>query len=251
MRTIKYMFQFAALLLVITGCKPELNDDLSFLASATTASKMSALFEITQDNTGNVTITPNGEGAVSYDIYYGDGTTAPAKVQAGKNTTHKYAEGVYNVKIVAYNITGKTSEATQQLTVSFRAPENLEVTANIDAANNFKVNVSAKAIYETMFRVYFGDVPNEVPVSFMEGETISHTYAAVGIYTVRVVALSGGAATTQFTKDITIVDPVLLPLTFESATMQYNFINFGGGDVTVVNNPLKPVLTQPIKWVRW
>lgn len=239
MRTIKYMFQFAALLLVITGCKPELNDDLSFLASATTASKMSALFEITQDNTGNVTITPNGEGAVSYDIYYGDGTTAPAKVQAGKNTTHKYAEGVYNVKIVAYNITGKTSEATQQLTVSFRAPENLEVTANIDAANNFKVNVSAKAIYETMFRVYFGDVPNEVPVSFMEGETISHTYAAVGIYTVRVVALSGGAATTQFTKDITIVDPVLLPLTFESATMQYNFINFGGGDVTVVNNPFK------------
>ena len=111
MRTIKYMFQFAALLLVVTGCKPELNDDLSFLNSATTAAKMSALFEITQDNTGNVTITPNGEGAVSYDIYYGDGTTAPAKVQAGKNTTHKYAEGVYNVRIVAYNITGKTSGA--------------------------------------------------------------------------------------------------------------------------------------------
>jgi len=239
MRTIKYMFQFAALLLVVTGCKPELNDDLSFLNSATTAAKMSALFEITQDNTGNVTITPNGEGAVSYDVYYGDGTTAPAKVQAGKNTTHKYAEGVYNVRIVAYNITGKTSEATQQLTVSFRAPENLEVTANVDVANNFKVNVSAKALYETMFRVYFGDVPNEVPVSFMEGETISHTYAAVGTYTVRVVALSGGAATTQFTKDITIVDPVLLPLTFESATTQYSFTNFGGGDVTVVNNPFK------------
>jgi hypothetical protein len=233
------MFQFAALLLVVTGCKPELNDDLSFLNSATTAAKMSALFEITQDNTGNVTITPNGEGAVSYDVYYGDGTTAPAKVQAGKNTTHKYAEGVYNVRIVAYNITGKTSEATQQLTVSFRAPENLEVTANVDVANNFKVNVSAKALYETMFRVYFGDVPNEVPVSFMEGETISHTYAAVGTYTVRVVALSGGAATTQFTKDITIVDPVLLPLTFESATTQYSFTNFGGGDVTVVNNPFK------------
>lgn len=239
MRTIKNIFQSVVLLLVVTGCKPELNDDLSFLASATTAAKMSALFEITQDNTGNVTITPNGEGAVSYDIYYGDGTTAPAKVQAGKNTTHKYAEGVYNVRIVAYNVTGKTSEATQQLTVSFRAPENLEVTANVDVANNFKVNVSAKAQYETMFRVYFGDVPNEVPVSFMEGETVTHTYAAVGTYTVRVVALSGGAATTQFTKDITIVDPVLLPLTFESATTQYNFTNFGGGDVTVVNNPFK------------
>ncbi|TWI79264.1 hypothetical protein IQ13_3667 [Lacibacter cauensis] len=239
MRTIKNILQVAVLLLVVTGCKPELNDDLSFLTTVTNSAKLSALFEITQDNTGNVTITPNGEGAVSYDIYYGDGTAVPAKVQAGKNTTHKYAEGVYNVKIVGYNITGKTTEATQQLTVSFRAPENLEVTADVDVANNFKVNVSAKAKYETMFRVYFGDVPNEVPVSFMEGETVSHTYAAVGTYTVKVVALSGGAATTQFTKTITIVDPVLLPLTFESSTLQYNFTNFGGGVVTLIDNPFK------------
>lgn len=239
MRTIKNIIQLAVLLLVVTGCKPELNDDLSFLNSAATAGKLTALFEITQDNTGNVTITPNGEGAVSFDVYYGDATTTPAKVQAGKNTTHKYAEGVYTVKVVGYNITGKATEATQQLTVSFRAPENLEVTADVDVANNFKVNVSAKAQYETMFRVYFGDVPNEVPVSFMEAETISHTYAAVGTYTVRVVALSGGAATTQFTKNITIVDPVLLPLTFESATLVYNFTNFGGGNVTVINNPNK------------
>ncbi|RXK62629.1 hypothetical protein ESA94_06425 [Lacibacter luteus] len=236
MRIIKNIFQFAVLLLVVTGCKPELHDDLSFLTTITNSAKLSALFEITQDNTGNVTITPNGEGAVSYDIYYGDGTAALAKVQAGKNTTHKYAEGVYSVKIVGYNITGKTTEATQQLTVSFRAPENLEVTADVDVANNFKVNVSAKAKYETMFRVYFGDVPNEVPVSFMEGETVSHTYAAVGTYTVKVVALSGGAATTQFTKTITIVDPVLLPLTFESSTLQYSFTNFGGGVVTVIDN---------------
>jgi hypothetical protein len=239
MRTIKNIIQFLVLLLVVTGCKPELNDDISFLNSATVPGKLSALFEITQDNTGNVTITPNGEGAVSFDVYYGDATTVPAKILAGKNTTHKYAEGVYTVKVIGYNITGKATEATQQLTVSFRAPANLEVTADVDVANNFKVNVSAKALYETMFRVYFGDVPNEVPVSFLEGETISHTYATVGTYTVRVVALSGGAATTQFTKDITIVDPVLLPLTFESASLVYNFSNFGGGNVTVINNPNK------------
>jgi hypothetical protein len=237
MNTIKNIFRFALLLLLLTGCKQELTDDLSFLESAAKADKLSAMFDITQDNTGNVTITPNGEGAVSYDVFFGDATTAPAKVAAGKSVTHKYAEGVYNVKLVAYNITGVTTEATRQLTVSFRAPENLEVIAEVDAVNNFKVNVSAKALYETMFRVYFGDVPNEVPKTFLEGETISHTYAAVGTYTVRVVALSGGAATTEFTKNITIVDPVLLPITFESATVQYNFINFGGGVVTVINNP--------------
>ena len=138
---------------------------------------------------------------------------------------------------MAHTLTGKTTEATQQLTVSFRAPENLEVTAVVDPANNFKVNVTAKALYETLFKVYFGEVANEVPQSFLEGATISHNYTAVGTYTVKVVALSGGAATAEFTKTITIVDPVLLPITFESPTIDYSFINFGGGDVTIINNP--------------
>ena len=62
-------------------------------------------------------------------------------------------------------------------------------------------------------------------------------YTAVGSYTVKVVALSGGAATAEFTKTITIVDPVLLPVTFESTTIDYSFINFGGGNVTIINNP--------------
>ena len=56
MSTIKNIIQFLVLLLVVAGCKPELNDDISFLNSAATAGKLSALFEITQDNTGNVTI---------------------------------------------------------------------------------------------------------------------------------------------------------------------------------------------------
>lgn len=76
-----------------------------------------------------------------------------------------------------------------------------------------------------------------MPLSFNEGQTVSHTYAATGTYTLRVVALSGGAATTQMTRQITIVDPVLLPLTFESPTVNYSFTNFGGGVATVINNP--------------
>lgn len=239
MNALKYFFGIAFLLTVVAGCKKVNNDDLSFLGTAKDSEKLSALFEITQDNTGMVTITPNGEGAVSYDIYYGDGTTTPAKVNAGKNTQHKYAEGVYNVKIVGYNILGKTTEVIQKLTVSFRAPENLEVTATIDPSNNYKLNVTAKAQYETFFRVYFGDVANEVPVSFIEGATVSHIYAAIGTYNVRVVALSGGAATTEVTKVITILDPVLLPLDFESPTIDYSFTNFGGGTVTKIANPQK------------
>jgi hypothetical protein len=52
-----------------------------------------------------------------------------------------------------------------------------------------------------------------------------------------VVALSGGAATTEVTKSIKIEDPVLLPLTFESATLKYKVNDFDGGQITVIDNP--------------
>ena len=237
MNILKYFFSLVFLTTAALSCTKEKYEDTSFVTTAGLPDKLTALFDITQDNTGLVTITPNGEGASAYDIYFGDATTAPVNVFPGKNTTHKYAEGLYNVKIVGHNLTGKTTEIIQKLTVSFKAPENLEVTAAIDAVNNFKVNVSAKAIYETLFKVYFGDVPNEVPISFLEGESISHVYKAVGTYTVKVVALSGGAAKTEFTKSITILDPVLLPITFESASVNYAFTNFAGGEVTVITNP--------------
>ena len=237
MKVLKYFFSIVFFVALAISCKKELNEDISFLASDAAPAKLSALFDITQDNTGLVTITPNGEGLAFYEIYYGDATTTPVKVLPGKNIQHIYAEGLYNVKIVGHSITGKITETTTQLTVSYRAPENLDFTITTDPNNNYKITVTAKALYETFFKVYFGDVPNEVPVSFLEGDIVSHTYAAVGTFNVRVVALSGGVATTQLIKPITIVDPVLLPITFESPSVNYAFTDFGGGTVTKINNP--------------
>jgi len=99
------------------------------------------------------------------------------------------------------------------------------------------INVTAKALYETLFRITWGDVPNEVPQSFLEGETIKHTYAKSGDYTITVVALSGGVATTTVTKKITIKVPIVLPLDFETVGQTYSFVNFGGGDASVIANP--------------
>lgn len=233
----KKIILFCLLIASFLGCKKEVFDDTSFVTSSNGPDSLSVLFEITQDNSGLVTITPNGRGAVTYDVFYGHGSTNAVNVAAGKNTTHVYPEGVYTVKVIAYGVNGKTKELNQQLTVTFRAPENLQVNVAIDPANNYKVNVSATAQYETNFKVFFGDVPNEVPVSFLEGQTVSRTYAATGTYNVKVVALSGGAATIEKTVPVTIVDPVLLPLTFQSPTINYDWINFDGGNTTVVNNP--------------
>ena len=237
MKFIKYLLGAAFLLVLATACKKEVYDDVSFLDTAALPAKLGLMFDITQDNTGRVTITPNGEGAGYYNVYFGDATATPAKVLPGNNIVHAYREGLYSVKVVAFNVNGKSVELTKQLTVTFRAPENLEVTSAIDPSNNLTLNVSAKALYETNFRVFFGDVANEVPRSFVEGETVTHVYPSAGTYTMKVVAVSGGAATTELTRVITIVDPLLLPRTFESPTLAYNFSNFDGGNTTVINNP--------------
>jgi hypothetical protein len=238
MNAFKYIICFTFLLAGAVACKKDVYEDDSFVKGITSPEKLSALFDITQDNSGLVTITPNGEGASTFDIYYGHGAATSERVMPGNNTQHVYPEGLYDVRIVATNISGKTTELIQKLTVSFRAPENLKVTAAVDPANNFKLNVSATATYETLFKVYYGDGGvNEVPVSFLEGETKSHIYATVGTFIVRVVALSGGVAFKDTTLSIKIFDPVVLPLTFESATVNYAFNNFGGGETILVANP--------------
>ncbi len=236
MKKINILVSWLMSALLLVACAKTEFTDTSFVDRGEAPSELSAMFEITQDNTGLVTITPNGVGAVTYDVYYGDGNNTPAKVVAGKNTTHVYPEGVYPVKIIGYSVSGKKTEVTKQLTVTFRAPENLEVSVTVDPANNYKVNVSATALYETNFKVYFGVSPTETPVTFLEGQTVSNVYAATGTYQVKVIAFSGGAATTQRIVPVTIVDPILLPLTFESPTINYNWFNFDGGNVTVVAN---------------
>lgn len=247
MKVIKYLFSLGLLTAGFVSCTKDNYNDVSFVKSTSLAAKLSLLFDITQDNTGLVTITPNGEGGVSYAIYFGDGSVAPATVLAGQNTKHVYKEGIYDVKVIATNIAGKTTEAIQKLTVSFKAPENLVVKASIEPTNSYQLNVGATANFETLFKVYFGDVVNETPQSFLEGATISHTYASVGTYTVRVVALSGGAAFKDSIFTIKIAEPVLLPLTFESSTVNYAFNNFDGGGVTVVNNPASSVANPSAK----
>lgn len=236
MNVLKFCFGIAFFTLLFSGCKKDI-DNTSFINTASNPAKLGALFTITQNNTGLVTITPNGEGVTSFDIYFGDATTAPVKVIVGNSTQHNYQEGVYQVKIVGYNISGKTSETTQSLTVSYRKPENVVVTAITDVANNFKVNLSATALYETYFKVTFGDVANEIPQSFLEGDTLSHTYKVVGNYTIKLVAYSGGKDSTIVTKNVSIINPVLLPITFESSTIDYTFTNFDGGNTTIIANP--------------
>jgi hypothetical protein len=48
-----------------------------------------------------------GEGVTQYEIYFGDGTVAPAYVRPGATTTHKYKEVSGKQKIVGITLNGK------------------------------------------------------------------------------------------------------------------------------------------------
>lgn len=215
--------------LQIISCKKDDNTDTSFANTTITPQNLKVNFSITQDNSGLVTITPQGNGVARFDVFFGDSSSDSATLTASESVKHIYGEGIFTVRIVGYSINGQKAEATQQLTVSFKAPEDMSFTADPDAANKFKYNVTAKAKYETMFKVYFGEDPNEIPIVFLEGDIISHTYTNTGTYTIKVIALSGGTATTTQQKTIIITaGQINLPVTFEGTAYDYTVTDFGG-----------------------
>lgn len=233
----KHVF-FIALSVLIFGC--ESDDDQVDLSDLAAPSNLGATFKITQDNSGLVTIIPKGESANTFTVDFGDGSALATDIKVGETVDHIFAEGDYDVEVIGFNLNGRTATGTQPLTVSFRAPEGLEVNINKAPEDNYTINVSAAAEYAAMFEVYFGDVDDEEPTPMMIGETVSHTYENVGDYDVRVVALSGGSATTELTQTVEIRDPLLLPVDFESPTKNYSFYNFGGADGVV-----DPVIDNP------
>jgi hypothetical protein len=235
MRTLKYIYTFSLALVVLFGCTED--EDLSFVDNIVAPSEVTANFSITQDNSGVVTITPNAVGATNYNINYGDGSEEIVNVVQGESTTHTYVEGSYTVTIEAIGLTGLKTEVTENLTVSFEAPKNLEISAIINPSNPFQVDVSATAELAAAFEVYF-DTSNtaEEPTPLGIDETVSFEYPLVGDYTIKVVALSGGIATTEKEKVITISAPTELPIDFELFDTTVLF-GFGGASADVVENP--------------
>jgi hypothetical protein len=128
MKTLKYLLSSFLTLLLLFGCDNE-DDNFDYLNSLKAPWDVSAIFQVAQDNSGLVTIIPNATGAVNYKITLGDGTAEAISVKQGEQIEHTYAEGNYSVGIEAIGITGLTNVVSKDLVVSFKAPENLEITA--------------------------------------------------------------------------------------------------------------------------
>ena len=240
MKNIKFLLLFFALALFAVACEDD-PYDISAVDAITAPTNLSAIFDITQDNTGLVSIVPQAEGVAQFRLEFGDVVAeVPTEYGLNEKISHIYEEGIYTVTITAVGVTGLTASITEQLNVTFKAPENLVVSVNQDVANPKNVSVSAVADFATVMEIYFGDTDPETPTLVMPGEEVTHTYENPGDFTLRVVAKSAGAATAEFSQIITVpdaTDPIVFPIDFESFTINYGFGNFGNAEAMVIDNP--------------
>jgi hypothetical protein len=232
-----YCLLFVAI--IFASCSKNLDGISNDTATNTTATgNVSKIFDITNDNSGVVRITPLGNSVSAFIVNYGHGAgaSASATVSPGANTSHVYPEGTYTVTIEAIDLLGKKTKTTFPLIVTYRAPENLAINKQISGSN---ITISATALYANSFLVYFGDIANEVGTPMSVGQALpAHTYPGPGLYNLKVVALSGGVATTSLTEAVTIFGPFGLPITYDNAGINYFFGTFGGGQqFSTVANP--------------
>ena len=232
----------AILVLIIFGAAfvaCEENEVSYALQEISAPTDVSAVFEVAQDDSGTVIVTPSGEGAQAFNVYFGDVQNEdPTVVTPGGSLEHVYEEGEYKIRIVALGATGLTSEYNQGITISFSKPENLEVTIDQSDPNPKLVKVSASADNASSFDVYFGDAEDEEPTQLMPNTVLEYTYEEKGDYTIRVVAMGASTETVEYSEEITIGDAsgtIALPITFDDPAV--NYTGFIDGAFSVVDNP--------------
>lgn len=210
MKLLKYIFSIVLLTAIIYGCTQD-DNATDFVNDIPAPSNVSVLAVVTPDNSGLVTLTPNGEGATKFILDYGDGSGVSEELNPGESTQNIYAEGSYDVSVTATGINGKVTTIIQTIEVSFLAPQNLEVNIQNDTAISRQVNVTATADFAINYEVDFGET-GSTPIMANIGDVISFTYAEAGTYTISVTAFSAAIETTTYTEEF-LVTEILQPLT--------------------------------------
>jgi PKD repeat protein len=200
MKIIKYVFSLCLVALIIYSCGEDDNTD--FVDTVNAPTNLSLLTEITQDNTGLVKITPLGEGVTNYNLNYGDDSDAAENIAPGSFVEHTYEEGTYDVTLTAKALNGDITTLTQQIVVSFQAPQNLVVTIENDPGISKQVNITATADFAMSNQIDFGDGSDVVSGNI--GEAVSYIYADPGTYTITVIAMGGAIETTTYTEDFEV-----------------------------------------------
>ena len=201
MKTINKFFTLLFVFTAFVSCKEDFLEETYFGIVA--PSNVNATFNITQDNTGLVTITPTAVGAIKFDVDFGDGSEIATGIAAGKHVKHTFTEATHSIGITAIGLGNLKTAASVELMVSFKAPQNLVVAMTNSTTVSRQVDVVATADYATTFDVSPG-VDGAEDVSANIGETASYKYDAAGTYTITVTAKGGAIETTSFSQDFEV-----------------------------------------------
>jgi hypothetical protein len=211
MKKLKTIYKALIIFLVINACTED-DRSLDFINNIAAPSNVAAVYNLAQDNSGMTTISPTAEGAISFDVDFGDSSEAQSGIEQGKSVQHTYLEGTYQVKVIAYNSKGDATEVTQALVVSFNAPENLVVTIENDAAISKQVNITAVADFAATYEFYSGEEGVDQPVATANiGDPINYKYVDAGNYAVKIVAKGAAIATTEYAADFEVTE-ILAPI---------------------------------------
>jgi len=215
MKAFKYILSTFLVIAVIWSCTEDELNNLDFLDSAVAPTNVAALFTITQDNSGLVSMIPTADGAVQFEIEYGDGSGNPAVVKAGQTVDHIYAEGSYNVTINAKGITGLTTSLSKDLQVSFQSPmfgTNPIIENDLAKTKQVNVTVPDDAQFAMYFDAYFSEDGIETIITGNVGETVSYTYANPGMVDIKIILKGGAIATVEYLLEGFEVTEILQPL---------------------------------------
>lgn len=210
MKNLKNVIKVCLAFFIVWSCTKDDFSSNEVLEQIEAPTNVSALVTVTQDNTGLVTITPIAVGATNFNVNFGDGSDLSESIAPGNSVEHTYPEGAYEIQVIAKTLNGLTTSATQNVLVSFQAPENLVVNIENDVAISKQVNVTATADFALSYEVDFGETGVE-PIMGNIGETISHIYEEPGTYTITVTAFSAAIETLSYTEDF-IVTAIVQPL---------------------------------------
>lgn len=209
MKNIKFIFTFC-IAFIMLGCETE-ERDLDFVNSADAPTNTAIAFRVTQDNTGLVTLIPNAEGAIKFEIDFGDGTGSSGELAIGESIDHVYAEGEYTVNLKSIAINGKETLSSHQLVVSFQPPQNVMVDIQNDGVVSNTVRINVSADFATMYEVDFGNGNNDVLAANIDEELVFE-YSQAGIYTITVTVMSAAIETFVYTEEFEVTE-ILAPVT--------------------------------------
>ncbi|WP_296342336.1 carbohydrate binding domain-containing protein [Winogradskyella sp.] len=209
MKNIKYIFTFFVAIMML-GCETE-ERDLNFVSNAEAPTNTSVSFSVTQDNTGLVTLIPNADGAVQFELDFGDGTGSSGLLDVGESIDHVYSEGEYLVSLKSIAINGKETISSHQLIVSFQPPQNVIVDIQNDGVVSNTVRVNVTADFATMYEVDFGNGNNDVLSANIDEELVFE-YLQAGTYTITVTVMSAAIETFVYTEEFEVTE-ILAPIT--------------------------------------